>query len=169
MMLYFLTVRTKFFILFLLLSLPAHAELEYKKGSSTGLPLPRFVSLKSSEVNSRAGPGTNYPIKWVYIQKHLPVEVVAEFGNWRKVRDREKDEGWVLHSLLSGKRSAILKEPATAYTSYGGKRSVMRLGKGVVIVVSKCRKTQCKFSHNEKEGWVNKAKLWGIDFHEEFD
>ena len=75
---------------------------------TSGLPLPRFVSLRSGEVNMRAGPGLQYPVEWAYRRRALPVEVVAEYHHWRRVRDREGTEGWIHKSLLSGRRTAVV-------------------------------------------------------------
>ena len=71
---------------------------------ASGLPLPRFVSLRSEEVNLRTGPGVQYPVDWVYKRRNMPVEVLAEFGTWRKVRDIQGTQGWVHQSLLSSNR-----------------------------------------------------------------
>src|ERR1700750_1210857 len=76
--------------------------------SSSGLPLPRYVSLKSDHVNVRAGPTKDNDVAWVYTRSGLPVEITAEFENWRRVRDSEGAEGWVYHSLLSGRRTAVI-------------------------------------------------------------
>ena len=73
----------------------------------SGLPLPRFVSLKSGRVNSRIGPGVNYPVDWLYLKPGLPMEIIQEFDNWRRVRDSDGSEGWINQSLLSGKRTGI--------------------------------------------------------------
>ena len=82
------------------------AAAQQRKGS--GLPIPRFASLRSDEVNVRTGPGPRYPIDWVFKRKAMPVEIVAEFENWRKIRDWQGASGWVHQSLLSGKRSFII-------------------------------------------------------------
>src|SRR5215216_2043872 len=79
---------------------------QQRKGS--GLPLPRFASLRSDEVNARTGPGTRYPVDWVFRRKGMPVEIVAEFENWRKVRDWQGASGWVHQSLLTGKRGFLI-------------------------------------------------------------
>ena len=76
--------------------------------SSSGLPVPRYVSLKSDHVNVRAGPTKDNDVAWVYTRSGLPVEITAEFENWRRVRDSEGAEGWVYHSLLSGRRTAVI-------------------------------------------------------------
>ena len=77
-------------------------------GSVSGLPVPRFVSLKSDRVNVRAGPNKDQDVRWVYTHAGMPVEITAEFENWRRIRDWEGAEGWVYHSLLSGKRTAVV-------------------------------------------------------------
>ena len=74
----------------------------------SGLPVPRFVSLKRKKVNVRKGPSTDHRVKWVYTSKGYPVEIIAESDNWRRVRDAEGTTGWVLHSLLSAKRTAVV-------------------------------------------------------------
>ena len=79
-----------------------------KPGTVTGLPIPRFVSLKASEVNARVGPGPDYQIAWVFKRAGLPVEVLAEFESWRQVRDSDGVTGWVAAPLLSARRTAIV-------------------------------------------------------------
>ena len=77
-------------------------------GTGSGLPVPRFVSLKSDKVNVRAGPTKDHDVAWVYNRAALPVEVTAEFENWRRIRDWEGAEGWVYHSMLSGRRTGLV-------------------------------------------------------------
>ena len=110
----------------------------------------------------RKGPGTHYPIEWVYKKRGLPVEVTAEFGNWRKIRDFSGTEGWVLHSLLSGRRSAITRSDGVVYSLYKGERAVLRFGRGVVVRVKECRRIQCEIEHSGTNGWVDKPLLWGV-------
>jgi hypothetical protein len=74
----------------------------------SGLPIPRFVSLKAEKVNVRRGPSSDHPVAWVFQRKGLPVEIVAEFENWRRVRDSDGEEGWILQNMLSGKRTAVI-------------------------------------------------------------
>jgi SH3-like domain-containing protein len=85
--------------------------------TSSGLPVPRYVSLKSDHVNVRAGPTKDNDVAWVYTRSGLPVEITAEFENWRRVRDSEGAEGWVYHSLLSGRHKAGATSPATVLTA----------------------------------------------------
>src|ERR1700761_9209756 len=82
---------------------PAAAASDQSEGS--GLPVPRFVSLKSDHVNVRGGPNKDQDVAWVYTRPGLPVEITAEYENWRRIRDSDGAEGWVYHSLLSGKRT----------------------------------------------------------------
>ena len=90
-------------ILIFLLSFNLHA----KTGSVTGLEIPRFVSLKSNEVNLRVGPSKNYPIELIYITKNLPVEIIDEFDTWRKIKDHNRTIGWLHKSLIQGERFVL--------------------------------------------------------------
>ena len=94
-----------------------------RKGS--GLPIPRFATLKSDEVNVRTGPGPRYPIDWVFKRKGMPVEIVAEYENFRKIRDWQGASGWVYQGLLTGKRSFII--PAKTANLY---KTPATLGRG---------------------------------------
>ncbi len=85
------------------LNLSSTANAQTQK--STGLPLPRYVSLRAEEVNMRTGPGVRYPVDWVYKRRNLPVEIIAEFGTWRKIRDVEGAQGWIHQSMLSNRRT----------------------------------------------------------------
>jgi SH3-like domain-containing protein len=78
---------------------------EPDKGATTGMKLPRFASLRSDEVNLRSGPGTRYPIEWVYKRRDLPVEIEREFEVWRLIRDSDGIRGWVHEATLIGRRS----------------------------------------------------------------
>src|SRR6201989_35865 len=122
--------------------------------SSSGLPLPRYVSLKSDHVNVRAGPTKDNDVAWVYTRSGLPVEITAEFEHWRRVRDSEGAEGWVYHSLLSGKRTAVVTmkskdDLAPIYDSADRTSAVAaRLQAGVVVQVKKCTASWCHVAGN---------------------
>ncbi|MGE4218272.1 MAG: SH3 domain-containing protein [Alphaproteobacteria bacterium] len=135
--------------------------------AQTGDPetaIPRFVSLRSGEVNVRAGPGPRYPIKWVFMQKDMPVEVVAEYDTWRKVRDWEGSEGWIHRAMLSSRRSVIVtsdthtirREPSE------GSPAVARLAPGMVAVVENCDSSWCRVTASGYEGWLPRDGLWGL-------
>ncbi len=135
----------------------------------SGLPLPRFVSLKSGRVNSRIGPGVNYAVDWMYMKPGLPMEIIQEYDNWRRVRDSDGSEGWINQSLLSGRRTAIaapwqrgknavirlLSEPATSAAA------VATLEPGVVGVIRSCDGEWCEVSFDGHTGWVGQESIWG--------
>src|SRR5271154_503306 len=112
--------------------------------TTSGLPVPRYVSLKSDHVNVRAGPTKDNDVAWVYTRSGLPVEITAEFENWRRGRDSEGAEGWVYHSLLSGRRTAVVTmkskdELAPTYDSADQASAVAaRLQAGVVTLAKRC-------------------------------
>jgi SH3-like domain-containing protein len=135
----------------------------------SGLPLPRFVSLKSNRVNVRKGPGTDYPVAWIFSQAGLPVEVIAEFENWRQVRDSEGAEGWVFHALLSGRRTALImpwakeKQLIVLHARAAANSApVARVETGVLGSISTCDGEWCEFSVNGYSGYVEQERLWGV-------
>ncbi|MFZ5736540.1 SH3-like domain-containing protein [Rhodopseudomonas thermotolerans] len=136
--------------------------------SASGLPVPRYVSLKSDHVNVRVGPTKDNDVAWVYTRAGLPVEVTAEFENWRRVRDSEGAEGWVYHSLLSGRRTAVVimkdrDELAPLYESASSASAVVaRLQAGVVAQVKRCDMKWCRIVGNGFDGWIEKLQLWGV-------
>lgn len=157
----------------LALAMPATAPVLAQatgKGAS-GLPLPRFVSLKSERVNIRIGPSTDYAVAWLYLKSGTPMEVIQEYDNWRRVRDADGTEGWVNQALLSGERTALAApwmrgkgedvfvnmrhEPQT------GAAVTAKLQPGVVFTVDECNGDWCHASVNGAEGWVSQAEIWG--------
>ena len=127
-------------------------------------PVPRFVSLRSNEVNSRVGPGPNYPVEWIYLKAGLPVEVIAEFDNWRRIRDLDGAEGWVHQSMLCSKRHGIIQ--GSEILMYGEQdtksQPLVRLDPGVVVDLLKCHKDWCQIRIYDFKGWVQRSCLWGI-------
>jgi SH3-like domain-containing protein len=136
--------------------------------STSGLPVPRYVSLKSDHVNVRAGPTKDNDVAWVYTRAGLPVEITAEFENWRRVRDSEGAEGWVYHSLLSGRRTAVVtmknKDDLAAIYDRADQGSAVaaRLQAGVVATVKKCMAGWCHINGNGFDGWIEQERLWGV-------
>lgn len=136
-------------------------------GSASGLQVPRFVSLKSDRVNVRAGPNKDQDVRWVYTRAGMPVEVTAEFENWRRIRDWEGAEGWVYHSLLSGRRSAVvvpsLKDDLVPlHASADGESAVVaRLQSGVLGQLKSCNGMWCEFNGKNFSGWIRQDRLWG--------
>lgn len=133
-----------------------------RKGS--GLPLPRFASLRSDEVNVRAGPGTRYPIEWVFKRKALPVEIVAEYENYRKIRDWQGASGWVHQSLLSGKRSFIVSSKAASVhkTPAVSAEIVARLEPEVMGEIRSCTGDWCRVRVSNVTGWIQRTAMWGV-------
>jgi len=138
---------------------------------ASGLPLPRFVSLKSKRVNLRVGPGPDYAVSWLYTKAGLPVEIIQEYDNWRRIRDSDGTEGWVFHSLLDGKRTAVaapwmkgkgedvfvnLRSDPQANASL-----VAKLQPGVVVTIDECNGDWCKAETDGTDGWVSQAEIWG--------
>ncbi len=144
--------------------------------STSGLPLPRFVSLAKGEVNVRSGPGEKYPVKWVFNRKGLPVEIVLEFDHWRKIKDHEGQEGWVYHTLLSGSRTGLIigNDNVPAYESFFNSNEPSTRIKiffeplsNVDIIA--CKQGLCKVSTVGYTGWIERKSIWGVYEHEFFD
>jgi SH3-like domain-containing protein len=143
----------------------AHAQ---SVGSASGLPVPRFVSLKADKVNMHIGPAKTYEVRWLYQRQGLPVEITAEFENWRRIRDADGAEGWVYHSLLSGKRTGMVtaKTPDELVPLYEKpdveSGVVARLERGVVGTVKRCAGGWCAFAGRSFDGFIQETRLWGV-------
>lgn len=151
----------------LLGALPGAASAK-EAAATSGLPVPRYVSLKSDHVNVRAGPTKDNDVAWVYTRSGLPVEITAEFENWRRVRDSEGAEGWVYHSLLSGRRTAVItmkskEDLAPLYERADSASAVTaRLQAGVITQVKQCWSGWCRVAGNGFDGWIEQQRLWGV-------
>lgn len=136
-------------------------------GPVTQLPLPRFASLKTDRVNLREGPSKDHATKWVYQRAGLPVEITAEFEIWRRVRDSEGVEGWVLHSLLSGRRTALVTPTKKGEVSKlfvrpsEGSDLAATLQSGVIVNIRKCDGSWCLVDGDGFKGYIQQIKLWG--------
>jgi SH3-like domain-containing protein len=148
----------------------ATARAEPGPKTVSGLPIPRFVSLKSDKVNVRAGPTKDHDVTWIYSRAGLPVEITAEFETWRRIRDWEGAEGWVYHSLLSGRRTATIapngknKDELLALRSKpeGDGAVVARLQVGVLASVKRCSGGWCRIAGDGFDGWIPQERLWGV-------
>jgi SH3-like domain-containing protein len=135
---------------------------------TSGLPVPRFVSLKADRVTVRGGPDKDHDVAWIYTRVGWPVEITAEFENWRRIRDCDGAEGWVYHSLLSGKRTAAvqLKAKTDLAPLYQApdlhSATTARLQVGVLGAVKHCTGTWCQISGDGFAGWVEQSALWGV-------
>ena len=130
-----------------------------------GLKVPRFVSLHSDKVNLRTGPGRQYPIEWVLTRKDMPVEVIAQFEHWRRIRDWEGTAGWVQERMVAGRRTAIVGK--------GGERPlhqqpdptspvVAHAAPGVVARLVECRGPWCRIETDNLSGWMRRSEIWGV-------
>ena len=136
-----------------------------KTGSVTGLEIPRFVSLKSNDVNIRVGPSVNYPIKLKYVFQNLPLEIIDEFDVWRKSRDHEDNIGWVHKSLIKGERYILISDKNNKNIqlfSRPGGRVIGLVKKKNVLELKSCTLNWCKVSKNSIRGWVLKKYIWGV-------
>ena len=136
-----------------------------KTGSITGLEIPRFVSLKSNDVNLRVGPSTNYPIKLKYITQNLPIEIIDEFDVWRQTRDHNGMIGWAHKSLIKGERFILTgyenKKEINLYNRPNGK-IIGVIKKNNILDLKICILSWCKVSRNKIKGWLLKKNVWGV-------
>ena len=136
--------------------------------TASGLPVPRFVSLKADKVNMHIGPAKTYEVKWVYQRAGLPVEITAEFENWRRIRDADGTEGWVYHSLLSGRRTGMViakskDELVPVYEKADVESAVVaKLEPGVLGSVKRCNGGWCTITGRGFDGWIQQVRLWGV-------
>ena len=134
-------------------------------GQVTGYKIPRFVSLKSDEVNLRIGSSTNYPIVLKYITKNMPIEVTDEYERWRKIRDKDGNEGWIRKDLLKGDRFIIIiksdKSKIYMFSKPNG-ITIGEIGELNIARIKVCLKTWCKIKFESHTGWINKKNLWGV-------
>lgn len=134
------------------------------RGPVTNLPLPRFVSLKGSEGNARRGPSLSHRIDWVFKHAGMPLRVTAEFGNWRRVEDRDGASGWVHYSLLSGVRTVIVDQDMAQLRARADEKSaVVALAEaGSIARLGDCTRDWCEISADKADGWVPKSLIWGV-------
>ena len=154
------------FLVFILLIATFFAIPAALATEGSGLPLPRFVSLRAGEVNLRTGPGVQYPVEWVYLRQKLPVEVIAEYLTWRKIRDWQGAQGWVHQSMVGGLRTIIIT---------GNTRTLRREAKvesapvaladvGVIGQILECPEDSgwCKVDIGGHKGWLRRVDFWGV-------
>jgi SH3-like domain-containing protein len=172
-------LRLKIFVLlfYLIISTEAIAN---ETGILTGLPIPRYVSLKSNEIKIRIGPGKKYQTSHVYECINYPVKIIAEFDNWRKIEDINQTQGWVHQSLLSGARYVIitdnefiirkdlinkLSDNQSLIFKAPDENSppILKIEFGVLAKIMKCEKFWCKVIIQNYKGWIRKANIWGVE------
>lgn len=159
--------------LLLLVALPAHAgeNNEDAEGATSGLPIPRFVSLGADRVNVRTGPGERYPITWVYVRRALPVEVIAEFELYRKIRDQEGTEGWVHKRLLSGRRSVLISGAIQPLYRTPDRKApiVLQAEPGVQGRLIRAKGDWCEVEIAGRRGFIERKYLYGVLPNETFE
>ena len=139
--------------------------------AGNGLTLPRYASLRADTVHLRTGPGRRYPVEWIFVSRDMPVEITAEFENWRKVRDLQGTEGWVHRALLSKKRTAVViagiqplrrnPNPGSALTA--------RVMEKVVGRLLRCAGGWCRLEIGKHRGWMRQSHIWGVYTNEKLD
>ena len=137
----------------------------------SGLPVPRFVSLKSNVVNMRVGPGHEYPLQWVYVRKNLPLKVISEFDVWRKVVDHEGETGWVHGQLVSLKRYGVITSSNVKLRAKPNQQaSVTAIAEaGVLMEVQYCEGQWCRLGIDNAKGWLERRQFWGVLPNEELN
>jgi SH3-like domain-containing protein len=151
----------------------------------SGLPLPRFVTTRSTPVNVRVGPGIKYEVAWVYLKAGTPVEIIQEFDTWRKIRDVDGSEGWLHQNLLQGSRAGIVGPwlPAGEQVALRQSRNEDAgvrawLTPNLRVEIADCDGTWCEVSATSHptegsprtyRGFVEEIDLWGVYKDEKFD
>ncbi|RMC34078.1 hypothetical protein C9E82_12570 [Paracoccus siganidrum] len=135
------------------------------RGPVTNLPLPRYVSLKGGEGNARRGPSLSHRIDWVFRHAGMPLRVVAEFGHWRRVEDKDGAGGWIHYALLSGVRTALVVEDMAELRARPNMEAdvVARAEAGAIVRLGECNPDWCRISGGGERGWVPKSAIWGVD------
>lgn len=137
-------------------------------GPETNLPLPRYVSLKASEANVRRGPSLSHRIDWVFQRRSMPLQVIGEYGHWRRVIDRDGQGGWVHYTMLSGARSVIVDQDRLRLHARPREdsRETVELEAGVIARLHECEPEWCRLTAGGYKGWAPKAVLWGVEADE---
>lgn len=145
---------------------PAEEAGAEARGPVTNLPLPRYVSLRAETANARRGPSLSHRVDWAFVRPGLPLEVTAEYGHWRRVRDAEGAGGWVHHSLLSGVRTVVVRaDGLTPLQAEAGDGAPVRayLEPGVVARLETCGDGWCRVTAGGNDGWIARGAVWGAD------
>jgi SH3-like domain-containing protein len=134
--------------------------------------VPRFASLSSDKVFWREGPTYDHPVLWIYKRRGLPVEVVAVYDVWRKVRDADGTTGWVHSSMLSDRRTVVVRgqapAPVRSHAAMGAS-VIARAAPGVIGKLEACEPDSCEVSITGTDGWIDKKNIWGVRAGEIFN
>lgn len=142
-----------------------------ERGPVTNLPIPRYVSLKTSEGNLRRGPSLSHRIDWVLTRRNMPLRVTAEYEHWRRVVDRDGVGGWLHYALLSGTRTVIVDAEMLSLHARPDPETteVARLERGVIARIDECRPDWCRLVAGGYRGWARSDALWGVEAGEVLD
>ena len=130
---------------------------------------PYWASISSGQAMSRTGPARTYPGVWLYQRRDLPVRVLRKYENWRLIQDPDGDQGWMLATLLSDRRTAIVKpgDPRPIHSDPSeSSRVKYRAEHGVVGRISKCDGSWCRIEIGRRDGYIREADIWGVGDHE---
>jgi len=139
-----------------------------RAAEKTAEPVPRFVTLRANVVNLRTGPGSRYPIEWVYHRRGLPLEIVAEFDQWRQVRDWQGTEGWVQQRMVTGARNVVIQgaQRMLRTSDDAAAAPVAKLDPGVIAHLLECRDAWCRIEvrtgASDVTGWLARGDIWGV-------
>jgi SH3-like domain-containing protein len=141
----------------------ARANMTFAAGDKD-LPLPRFASLRSDQVNLRTGPGERYPVEWVLTHKGLPVEILAEYQVWRKIIDWQGTIGWVHERMLAGARSVMVAGQLRVLHADpdAAAAPVARAEPGVIARLLSCAGAWCRIEAQGIRGWLPRGEIWGV-------
>ena len=141
---------------------------ESQRGQVTNLPIPRYVSLKAKEANARRGPSLSHKIDWIYKRENIPLEIYAEYENWRRVRDFEGLGGWIHYTLLSGIRYVLVKDELLEMRLLPSSDAqvIARVPQHNIATLDKCNLDWCRIVDDGYKGWVLKSGIWGVYKHE---
>ena len=153
-------IKTLFFLFFLFSSSELLSN-NQEIGLNTKYKIPRFVSLKSDDVNLRIGSSTDYPIILKYVIKNLPIEIIEEYIHWRKIKDIDNNIGWIHKSLIQGARYGIINNTSLLY-NYPNGFIVGEIGNRNIVKINRCLYKWCLIIFNEKKEWIKKNKIWGV-------
>jgi len=158
-------MKKLYLIILFLFSFTALSSAQEKENDN--LPLPRMVSFRSDYINARSGPGTRYPIEWIYKQKHAPVEIVSEFELWRKIKDWEGSETWVHKAMLQNQRYIKMTKQGVSNVyakPQSDSKIIAKVENEVIGRVEKCpeQKDFCLVKFSTIEGWVSRNDFYGV-------
>jgi SH3-like domain-containing protein len=132
--------------------------------AENALPVPRYVSLRASKVNLRTGPGARYPVEWVFVRKGIPLEIVAEYENFFKVRDWEGTEGWVHRAMVWRHRTMVVTGELRTLRSDPSLEAkvVAKVEPGVYGRIEQCEEDWCRLNISGSVGWLRRFEFWGV-------